>query len=242
MALHVGLRRAKPLAGIVGFSGMLAGPTSLKDEIKSKPPVLLVHGDSDEMLPAVLTQRAAQTLQRERRAGRRAHRRRASATASTRPGLSHCRALRARGVQAAGAEAMTEGTCRPGFERVAEAFEKNFKDKGESRRLGLPDGGRRDGGRPVGRRCRPEDQGAVDARHGRASSSPAPRARRRSARMCWRAAASSISTRRSPSCGRSSRKHGKERVTTRMMLDHSLGVPAAARQGEGRAVLTTGTT
>ena len=62
MALHVGLRRATPLAGIVGFSGMLAAPDSLKDEIKSKPPVLLVHGDSDEMLPAVLTQRAAQTL------------------------------------------------------------------------------------------------------------------------------------------------------------------------------------
>ena len=62
MALHVGLRRAKPLAGIVGFSGMLAGPDTLKAEIRSKPPVLLVHGDSDEMLPAVLTQRAAQTL------------------------------------------------------------------------------------------------------------------------------------------------------------------------------------
>jgi phospholipase/carboxylesterase len=29
MALHVGLRRAKPLAGIVGFSGMLAAPESL---------------------------------------------------------------------------------------------------------------------------------------------------------------------------------------------------------------------
>ena len=45
MALHVGLRRAKPLAGIVGFSGMLAGPEILKDEIKSRPPILLAHGD-----------------------------------------------------------------------------------------------------------------------------------------------------------------------------------------------------
>ena len=63
MALHVGLRRAKPLAGIVGFSGMLAAPEALATEIKSKPPVLLIHGDSDEMLPAVLTQRAAHTLQ-----------------------------------------------------------------------------------------------------------------------------------------------------------------------------------
>ena len=51
MALHVGLRRAKQLAGIVGFSGMLAAPDALGAEIKSRPPVLLLHGDSDEMLP-----------------------------------------------------------------------------------------------------------------------------------------------------------------------------------------------
>jgi phospholipase/carboxylesterase len=62
MALHVGLRRAKPLAGIVGFSGMLAGADVLKVEIKSRPPVLLAHGDSDEMLPHVLTERAAEAL------------------------------------------------------------------------------------------------------------------------------------------------------------------------------------
>jgi len=62
MALHVGLRRAKPLSGIVGFSGMLAGPEVLKDEIKSRPPILLAHGDSDEMLPHTLTEQAAETL------------------------------------------------------------------------------------------------------------------------------------------------------------------------------------
>jgi phospholipase/carboxylesterase len=62
MALHVGLRRAKPLAAIVGFSGMLAGPEVLKDEIRSRPPILLAHGDADEMLPHVLTERAAEVL------------------------------------------------------------------------------------------------------------------------------------------------------------------------------------
>ena len=36
----------------------------LKDEIRSRPPVLLVHGDSDEMLPAALTEEAAVALQR----------------------------------------------------------------------------------------------------------------------------------------------------------------------------------
>jgi phospholipase/carboxylesterase len=63
MALHVGLRRKKPLAGIIGFSGMLAGPEVLEDEIRSRPPVLLIHGDQDEMLPHGLSQRAAQILQ-----------------------------------------------------------------------------------------------------------------------------------------------------------------------------------
>jgi phospholipase/carboxylesterase len=51
LALHVGLRRAQPFAGIVGFSGTLAGPQALADEIKSRPPVLLVHGEEDELIP-----------------------------------------------------------------------------------------------------------------------------------------------------------------------------------------------
>ncbi|UYN95942.1 MAG: dienelactone hydrolase family protein [Enhydrobacter sp.] len=62
MALHVGLRRARPLAGIVGFSGMLAAADALPAEIRSRPPVLLAHGDADEMLPSVLSEQAAQVL------------------------------------------------------------------------------------------------------------------------------------------------------------------------------------
>lgn len=64
MSLYVGLRRATPLAGIVGFSGALAGPEVLKDEIKSRPPILLTHGDADEMLPYQLTEQAAIELQK----------------------------------------------------------------------------------------------------------------------------------------------------------------------------------
>ena len=47
MSLHVGLRRAEPLGAILGLSGMLAdaGP------IRSRPPVALVHGDRDEVIP-----------------------------------------------------------------------------------------------------------------------------------------------------------------------------------------------
>lgn len=51
MSLHVGLRRARSLAGILGYSGALIGAEHLAAEIKSKPPVLLVHGDADEVVP-----------------------------------------------------------------------------------------------------------------------------------------------------------------------------------------------
>ena len=62
MSLFVGPRRAKPCAGIVGYSGRLEAPDLLKDEIKSRPPMLLVHGDADELLPSRLTPEAANTL------------------------------------------------------------------------------------------------------------------------------------------------------------------------------------
>ncbi|MGB7262625.1 MAG: dienelactone hydrolase family protein [Albidovulum sp.] len=51
MALHVIPRRAQPVAGVVGFSGRLLQPEKLKAEALSKPPVLLVHGDADPMVP-----------------------------------------------------------------------------------------------------------------------------------------------------------------------------------------------
>ncbi|MGO4706079.1 alpha/beta hydrolase [Microvirga sp. 2MCAF38] len=56
MALHMGLRRPVAPAGILGFSGLLVldsdkGPDSLKAEAKGKPPILLTHGDRDEVLP-----------------------------------------------------------------------------------------------------------------------------------------------------------------------------------------------
>lgn len=51
MALQVGLRRTPVPAAIVGFSGALAAPETLAGQATGAPPVLLVHGDADEMLP-----------------------------------------------------------------------------------------------------------------------------------------------------------------------------------------------
>ncbi|RYG90208.1 MAG: esterase [Alphaproteobacteria bacterium] len=51
MALHVGVRRPKPVAGIVGISGMLVAPDLLQAEIRSRPPVLLIHGTNDDVVP-----------------------------------------------------------------------------------------------------------------------------------------------------------------------------------------------
>jgi phospholipase/carboxylesterase len=51
MSLHVGLRRPTPPAAIVGFSGALPGPERLPAEIAARPPVLLTHGDADDMIP-----------------------------------------------------------------------------------------------------------------------------------------------------------------------------------------------
>lgn len=51
MSLHVALRRDKPVAGILGYSGCLAAPHHLIEEMKVRPPVMLVHGTHDNVLP-----------------------------------------------------------------------------------------------------------------------------------------------------------------------------------------------
>ena len=51
MSLQVGLRRKVSPAAIVGYSGMLAGADRLPEQIAARPPVLLVHGDADEVIP-----------------------------------------------------------------------------------------------------------------------------------------------------------------------------------------------
>jgi len=62
LMLHVGLRRDPGPAAIVGFSGALAAPETLKDEIKARPPVFLAHGDADPVVPHQAMNQAAAAL------------------------------------------------------------------------------------------------------------------------------------------------------------------------------------
>lgn len=51
MALEVGLRLSDPLMGILAFSGGVIAPEAIGPELKSKPPVCLIHGAEDEIVP-----------------------------------------------------------------------------------------------------------------------------------------------------------------------------------------------
>ncbi|PYE86243.1 alpha/beta hydrolase [Pseudoroseicyclus aestuarii] len=64
MALHVAPRREDPVAAIAAFSGMLMEPELLEDELQCRPPVLLLHGDQDEVVPPQSMPAAAEALQR----------------------------------------------------------------------------------------------------------------------------------------------------------------------------------
>jgi phospholipase/carboxylesterase len=62
MSLFTAPRRDRPCAGVVGYSGRLESPDLLATEARSRPPILLVHGDRDELLPVELLDRAAAAL------------------------------------------------------------------------------------------------------------------------------------------------------------------------------------
>ncbi len=62
MSLQIAPRRPAPLAAVVGFSGRLLQPETLLAEVLSKPPVLLIHGDADPMVPIDSLPEAADAL------------------------------------------------------------------------------------------------------------------------------------------------------------------------------------
>jgi phospholipase/carboxylesterase len=62
MALFTGLRRPQAPAAILAYSGALAAPETLAAEIRGRPPVLVVHGEADDIVPAAAGRAAEQAL------------------------------------------------------------------------------------------------------------------------------------------------------------------------------------
>lgn len=62
MSLHVAPRRAAAVAGVVAISGRLLVPERLAAEAVVKPPVLLIHGDQDPVVPFDDMGRAGEAL------------------------------------------------------------------------------------------------------------------------------------------------------------------------------------
>jgi len=63
MALHVIPRRDEPIAGLVVFSGQLLEPEALVDDARAFLPILLVHGDQDDVVPIAALPKAVEGLQ-----------------------------------------------------------------------------------------------------------------------------------------------------------------------------------
>jgi phospholipase/carboxylesterase len=79
MALHAGLRRVSPPAGILGYSGVIVGADMLAADLRVRPPVMLIHGDEDPVVPFNLHGSSVAALE--------AHD--VPVEAHTRPGLGH---------------------------------------------------------------------------------------------------------------------------------------------------------
>ena len=63
MSLHVAPRREDAVAGLVGFSGRLLAPELLVDQVISRLPILLVHGDIDDVVDVQSMPQAVEVLQ-----------------------------------------------------------------------------------------------------------------------------------------------------------------------------------
>lgn len=62
MSLEIAPRRDAEIAGVVAFSGRLLRPERLAAEARVKPPILLIHGDADPVVPFDDMQKAAEAL------------------------------------------------------------------------------------------------------------------------------------------------------------------------------------
>ena len=64
MSLHVGLRHREAMGGIIGYSGALALPEKLPEQITHRIPVMLVHGDADSVVPVFMLHAAVEGLKK----------------------------------------------------------------------------------------------------------------------------------------------------------------------------------
>lgn len=62
MSLHIAPRRAQPCAALIGFSGAVVAAETLATEIRSRPRVLLIHGDADPVVNPACLPAAEQAL------------------------------------------------------------------------------------------------------------------------------------------------------------------------------------
>lgn len=62
MSLHIAPRRDQAMAGVVAISGKLMRPQVLAQEMRVMPPVLLIHGDRDDVVPFGEMQTAGNAL------------------------------------------------------------------------------------------------------------------------------------------------------------------------------------
>ena len=135
MALHVGLRRDQAARRHHRLLRPARRAGGAGAEIQSRPPVLLVHGDSDQMLPHQLSAEAAAALK-----------------ANGVPVEFHIAKDIGHGIDQTGLSLRRASWCRssacrpphehaqmsidkdlqPGFEQVAEAFQHNFDDTARS--------------------------------------------------------------------------------------------------------------
>ncbi len=63
MSLFTAPRRATAIGGVVGYSGRLIGAEVFAAEVKSKPPILLINGDADELVPVANQPHAVEALE-----------------------------------------------------------------------------------------------------------------------------------------------------------------------------------
>lgn len=63
MSLFTAPRRGQAVAGVLGYSGALVGAELLAAEARTRPPVMLIHGDADDIVPVQASQAAKAALQ-----------------------------------------------------------------------------------------------------------------------------------------------------------------------------------